>query len=154
VESVKVCLACKRESPVTEVLCPHCGASTFVGASGEEANASPSQRQIQDGTAGLTPISVVLEWPWGCIDVVKRLPVGRDEEFSELAAALVSYDNVSRRHAEVLIEGDRVYVRDAGSRNGTYINGRVIQPHDLVPVFDGDELRFARDLRAKIRIGR
>jgi predicted component of type VI protein secretion system len=39
---------------------------------------------------------------------------------------------VSREHTEITISGDAVTVRDLGSRNGTYINGKPIKaPHRL-----------------------
>lgn len=48
--------------------------------------------------------------------------------------------SVSREHAEIRVEPDRVTVRDLGSRNGTRINERVIQgDEELAP---GDRLRF------------
>ncbi len=34
---------------------------------------------------------------------------------------------VSRRHAEVVVEGDSVLVRDLGSLNGTFVNGKQIE---------------------------
>jgi sigma-B regulation protein RsbU (phosphoserine phosphatase) len=41
---------------------------------------------------------------------------------------------VSRRHAEVFRSGDTYFIRDVGSRNGTFLNGkRVFQPAELAP---------------------
>jgi phosphoserine phosphatase RsbU/P len=41
---------------------------------------------------------------------------------------------VSRRHAEIYRTGDRYYIRDAGSRNGTFVDGkRILQPVELSP---------------------
>ena len=41
---------------------------------------------------------------------------------------------VSRRHAEIFRSGDTYFVRDVGSRNGTFLNGkRVFQPAELTP---------------------
>jgi len=38
----------------------------------------------------------------------------------------VTFDNpyVSRRHAEIVFSGDSYLIRDLGSKNGTYVNGR------------------------------
>jgi hypothetical protein len=45
--------------------------------------------------------------------------------------------SVSRRHAELRLDGRRWLITDLGSRNGTQVNGwRVVEAH----VFDGDEL--------------
>jgi hypothetical protein len=39
--------------------------------------------------------------------------------------------SVSRRHAEIYLEGDAVYLRDLGSSNGTWINGQPVGPHPV-----------------------
>jgi pSer/pThr/pTyr-binding forkhead associated (FHA) protein/S1-C subfamily serine protease len=46
--------------------------------------------------------------------------------------------SVSRRHSEVAIEGGGVVVRDAGSRNGTYLNGKRID--EASPITKGDQI--------------
>jgi hypothetical protein len=47
--------------------------------------------------------------------------------------------NVSRRHAEVQPRGDRFFVVDLGSTNGTRVNGVQVTDREL---HDGDELTF------------
>jgi hypothetical protein len=39
--------------------------------------------------------------------------------------------SVSRRHAEIYLEGEAVYLRDLGSSNGTWINGQPVGPHPV-----------------------
>jgi pSer/pThr/pTyr-binding forkhead associated (FHA) protein len=56
----------------------------------------------------------------------------------------------SRRHAEIRREGDRLVLRDLGSRNGTFVNGMRIQaPHSLTPgdriTIGGWTLRFVTE---------
>jgi pSer/pThr/pTyr-binding forkhead associated (FHA) protein len=48
---------------------------------------------------------------------------------------------VSRRHAEVVRQGDGYKVRDAGSLNGTYLNRERI---DEAPLANGDELQIGK----------
>jgi DNA-binding winged helix-turn-helix (wHTH) protein len=48
--------------------------------------------------------------------------------------------SVSRRHARILIRGDRVAVEDLGSKNGTYVSGEPVSAP--VSLRDGDELRI------------
>jgi len=48
---------------------------------------------------------------------------------------------VSRRHAEVRVDGSRYVVSDVGSLNGTYLNGDRVDTHDLV---EGDQLQVGK----------
>ena len=56
--------------------------------------------------------------------VAVRLPilVGRSDE----ARFRLRQDSVSRRHCEFFIEDDAVHVRDLGSTNGTFLDGKEI----------------------------
>jgi serine/threonine protein kinase len=52
-----------------------------------------------------------------------------------------SSDRVSRRHAEIVKRGDKFFVRDLGSLNGTFIVGRGRLGRDqLYPLKDGDQM--------------
>lgn len=48
---------------------------------------------------------------------------------------------ISRQHAVIEHEGDRYYIRDCDSKNGTFVNGELIQ--GAVPLKDGDEITVA-----------
>lgn len=43
----------------------------------------------------------------------------------------VEHATVSRRHAEIVVEGRRVVVRDNGSRNGTWVDGKRVVSSEL-----------------------
>jgi sigma-B regulation protein RsbU (phosphoserine phosphatase) len=47
---------------------------------------------------------------------------------------------VSRRHAEVRTENERVYIKDLGSLNGTFINGNPLKGETVIST--GDKARF------------
>jgi phosphoserine phosphatase RsbU/P len=49
---------------------------------------------------------------------------------------------ISRRHAELRVEGDRLVVRDLGSMNGTFVNGDQVKGER--PLADGDQVRFGQ----------
>lgn len=53
-------------------------------------------------------------------------------------------DSVSRIHARFEREGERVFLTDLNSTNGTYKNGLRIQPQETVELEPGDELRFGK----------
>ncbi|MEA2698034.1 MAG: hypothetical protein QOI66_2305 [Myxococcales bacterium] len=46
-------------------------------------------------------------------------------------------DGISREHAQLVIQGDRVHLEDLGSTNGTYCNGLKVDRKELV---DGDKI--------------
>jgi signal transduction histidine kinase len=50
---------------------------------------------------------------------------------------------VSRNHAELVRRGDSYTVRDLGSSNGTFVNGRLVSEHDLA---NGDQVQVGRSL--------
>lgn len=47
--------------------------------------------------------------------------------------------HLSRRHAEIAINGDSLLVRDLSSSNGTFINGKKVASGELYP---GDQIQF------------
>ena len=68
---------------------------------------------------------------------VDRTTVGRIEENTfQIADA-----SVSSRHAEILLRGTEVFVRDLNSTNGTFLNGEKISEVVLKP---GQVLRFGQ----------
>lgn len=69
--------------------------------------------------------------------------VGRSDE----AALKLPHSSVSRKHAEILVVGNQVTVRDLGSHNGTQLNGASVL--DSAPLHMGDHLELA-DLSFRI----
>ena len=66
------------------------------------------------------------------------LTIGRDPDCS----VVIDDPGVSRQHARVLLHNAAVWVQDAGSRNGVFVNGRrVTRPRQLGP---GDELTIGK----------
>jgi hypothetical protein len=57
-----------------------------------------------------------------------RAMLGREDSGCEL---WVMDPSVSRRHAEIWLDGNSVFIRDLGSSNGTWVNGQPVGP---VPV--------------------
>ncbi len=57
------------------------------------------------------------------------------------AAFKLAHSNVSRNHAEIIVSGEKITVRDLGSHNGTQVNGAKVE--DIVPLHLGDQLEFA-----------
>ncbi|OFS28271.1 hypothetical protein HMPREF3086_01575 [Dietzia sp. HMSC21D01] len=82
------------------------------------------------------------------------LPValGRDPSFAD-AAAFASFDNISRRHATVWFDGTTLEVKDNGSANGTWVDGRRLEPDVRTEVGPHQSLRLASDVTVTIDRG-
>ncbi|MES2917503.1 MAG: FHA domain-containing protein [Pseudomonadota bacterium] len=52
---------------------------------------------------------------------------------------IITGSHVSRRHAELSIRGGKLWVKDLGSSNGTFVNGK---RNDEVQLKNGDEVKF------------
>jgi pSer/pThr/pTyr-binding forkhead associated (FHA) protein/NADPH-dependent 2,4-dienoyl-CoA reductase/sulfur reductase-like enzyme len=65
-----------------------------------------------------------IEWPGGSHDIfLREMQIGRDPQGSEV---LLDDPAVSWLHAEVSYHDGGCYLRDLGSRNGTYVNAQLI----------------------------
>jgi len=76
---------------------------------------------------------LALDWSGAACE---RLLVGRDPD----SDVVLENATVSRRHAELLWRSGTWVIRDAGSRNGTKLNGRAIERAQLRA---GDYISFA-----------
>lgn len=113
--------------------------------------AAPVPAPVQDQPTGA--VLAVLEWPWGQrTELSAHLNIGRDFQFSPLARELTPYTHVSRKHAELLVYGDGVWVRDLGSRNGTYVNDEEV-PKGQAYLIDSDSvIRFGPLLAVSLKL--
>lgn len=68
--------------------------------------------------------------------VSQQMVIGRTRS----CAVRIDRTEVSRRHAEILHADGRYLLRDLGSRNGTFVNGKRINEH---PLEFGDRISFA-----------
>ncbi|MEU8328755.1 FHA domain-containing protein [Micromonospora sp. NPDC048839] len=93
-----------------------------------------------------------LEFPFGPVPVGHgELRIGRADELGDIAARLRDHGNVSRQHALLWVEDGELYVRDLSSTNGTYVNDRQLDPRARQRLSDGDEVRLASTVRARVR---
>jgi DNA-binding winged helix-turn-helix (wHTH) protein len=52
----------------------------------------------------------------------------------------IDRDTVSRRHARIVVAGEKATLEDLGSKNGTYLRGRTVER--AMPLADGDEIKL------------
>ncbi len=65
------------------------------------------------------------------------LAIGRAPD----SGVVITDDGVSRYHARLLYDDGRLWLQDAGSRNGVFVNGSRVTGHRALKV--GDEVRIA-----------
>jgi pSer/pThr/pTyr-binding forkhead associated (FHA) protein len=51
---------------------------------------------------------------------------------------------VGRRHAQLSVQGNQIYIEDLNSVNGTVVNKQRLQPGQPQPIHDGDEIRLGK----------
>jgi hypothetical protein len=66
-----------------------------------------------------------------------RVTIGREGADVELASK-----KVSKLHAVFTLPGGLPSLADTGSKNGTWLNGRILAPNQAVPVDVGDTITF------------
>lgn len=147
----KFCNQCGHQNPPDAAFCSACGAALDVRA--DQTLTLQRIDPLQESTAGDDDIvAPVGEIPEGAASLIVRngpqpgsvlvlgqrlTRLGRHPD-SEL---LLDDITVSRRHAELEQIDDEWHVRDAGSLNGTYLNGTRV---DDAVVKHGDELQIGK----------
>ena len=120
------CAVCDTQNPPGETWCAECGFRLDADP-GEtpapDANRPPAQLVDAQGIAH--PLRAGIN------------AVGRQD-----TTILLTDSTVSRRHAQIGVEGGTIWVEDAGSSNGTIVNGQRLNAGERRAVRDGDEVRF------------
>src|ERR1700733_7547247 len=153
--AILTCPNCGIGGQPGDLICFRCGANLPHAPFPDDDIPSPtvSQQYIRQGETGSRgrPSLVLLRiaFPTGNVDVPAGPSVilGRDPAQSLVAAAFEQYDNVSRKHATVVVDdGGRATIRDEGSTNGTFVNGERVMPYT--------EVRLAADVTGDVSLPR
>jgi class 3 adenylate cyclase len=75
--------------------------------------------------------------------------VGRDSIGKE---TLNPYTKVSRKHVQFVFEKGDWFFMDLGSKNGTYLKDKLIEPKNMIPLQDGAAIRISPEFAAIVRI--
>jgi hypothetical protein len=154
------CLTCGQYAPADAKVCPTCGrpfASRILEADELTGQVLPTKAptlklSANDPTAKLRLLpdaSVILQFlPTGaCISLTleRAMILGRGTGLTSAQMLDVSgfqglLYGVSRQHCKLERRGDRLYVADLGSTNGTYCNNKRLLPFQDQAVGHGDRL--------------
>ena len=120
------CPVCNTPNGPGERYCQDCG--LMFGSAGEQIEAMPDASQLPRLTD-----------PSGREFILNpgANSVGRDS-----ADVLIPDTTVSRRHAQLTLEGGQIIVEDFGSTNGTSVSGRKLAPGQREAALNGDKIKF------------
>ncbi len=142
------CAECGVDNSPDSNYCRRCGAHVLSGRDHEETTEGYAEG-VED-MLGLVPADLL---PADGTVLQIRSPGDREGELLSLQGEVVTIGRspksdlflddvtVSRRHARILnADGDHL-IEDEDSLNGTYVNRRRIERHEL---FDGDEVQIGK----------
>lgn len=157
------CSHCNAQQLDGTIFCSECGATMIKGARSAETTAALNKAAgsgLLTVEEPATPLDtrlpsapslslvVINSGRRISLDAADDLLVGRKDNqrgiYPDVDLGLDGgYDaGVSRRHAIIGVSADGFTVEDLGSANGTFINGRRLQPEAPTPIRHGDELKF------------
>lgn len=156
-----ICPNCQHKNVAGAMFCAECGAQldgveTLVTQAITDEQIAEERKKTPRTDAASTPANSWISLH--LMDSGKILPLASRNEFTlgrlsegqpimpdiDLTPYQAYASGVSRLHAVVKRESDRVLVMDLGSSNGTYVNGRRINPHVEESLNHGDILALGK----------
>lgn len=156
------CPNCRAKVRPDDLICFTCGANLPRPATAGDDSPAPATvmqefLRPQEQTGPISTAVLRLSFPTGNVEVPAgtTLLLGRDPAESLVAAAFADFENVSRRHATVMVDDHGLAtIRDENSTNGTFLNGDRVLPGVAVRLADGDVVRLAADVSAQVLLPR
>jgi hypothetical protein len=157
-----ICTNCQHRNVAGAMFCAECGAQldgveTLVtqAVTDEQIASELTRKSLRPEVESSPPNSWI---SLHLMDSGKILPLASRNEFTlgrlsegqpimpdiDLTPYQAYASGVSRLHSVVKRDGDRVLVMDLGSSNGTYVNGRRINPHVEEALNHGDILALGK----------
>lgn len=157
-----ICTNCQHKNVAGAMFCAECGAQldgveTLVtqAVTDEQIASELTRKSLRPEVESSPPNSWI---SLHLMDSGKILPLASRNEFTlgrlsegqpimpdiDLTPYQAYASGVSRLHSVVKRDGDRVLVMDLGSSNGTYVNGRRINPHVEEALNHGDILALGK----------
>jgi hypothetical protein len=142
------CPECGVDNTADSIYCRRCGVHLLISRGQDET----SEGYLVRGNDHAEPVPADYLPVDGTV-LQFRSPEDREGELLDLAGPLVTIGRspksdlflddvtVSRRHARIMLDRDGYAIEDESSLNGTYVNRKRIERHEL---FDGDELQIGK----------
>ena len=142
-----VCPTCGQPQDKTWDQCPFCMQNEAAAAAPAAAAPAPQKTMAFMVGSGAGPAVQALGWlvvikgsQRGELFTLKQLSVVGTEPGCDVVL-LDPY--MSSRHATIRVQGGVFILEDPGSTNGTFVNDRKVQKHELV---DNDFVKFGQTL--------
>ncbi len=143
----KFCSQCENELDKTWDACPYCAQAAADAAAANVPKAPMKTQAFMIGAGGQASSMQLLGW------LVPVQGTQRGELFQLAPASSIGTDPgctvvlmdkfMSSKHAEIKAEGGVWILKDLGSTNGTYVNDKRVDKHELV---DNDFIKFGGSL--------
>ncbi|MQY20132.1 FHA domain-containing protein [Nocardia macrotermitis] len=125
------------------------GTTTGRGHTGPIEPDQPGAGTRVDPDKRTTHIDLVVNGTHHTLAPGDRLLLGRDDDYP-VEPAFRAHTNISRRHAIARFDGERLFVTDTDSTNGTFVDDIRIDTHREHEVRPGQRLRLAADVPIEI----
>lgn len=144
---MSICSVCKSQNPDNSKFCQECGAPLAAKmAPSPHATQVTTTEILSGGIEKKVGKSTLIEIKTGfSYPLVGEVTViGRDKKQSDVAFENDRY--ISRRHTTITKRGDKFYVEDLQSTNGTFVNNqllnspRILKPGDMIKMGDTELL--------------
>ena len=163
------CKSCASSNLIGAIFCGECGALLPEPPGSELNHAAPglmARMAFSRGAVRLSAAPAGDSWATlHMLDSGRTLPLTGSDEFTmgrrtegqttppdiDLSADDAFSSGVSRRHAMIRRNGNRIILQDLDSANGTYVNGKRLSPHQQERLTNGDVIALGR-LKIQIRL--
>jgi len=148
----KICPSCGTKNPEEEIVCKNCMADI--------SDVEPIKEFKEKETEGSFPkdadekttiiqetITLIGNGFYFTVkngDIVGRQGVGAEH--------LKKFKTVSRKHIRVYKEGNKWFIEDLQSTNGTYLNNELITPNKKYEIKNGDTIKLSSQVELKVKL--
>ena len=119
----------------------------------DSAGPSGGETVLEGGERGRVGIDILACGRRHTIEPGQRVRLGRNENL-ETAEVFETASNISRLHAELRFDGERLFVTDTNSSNGTFVNDQQLPAGTEYELRPGQTLRLASNVPVDILWGR
>ncbi len=154
-----ICPRCGSAIPVGAIFCDNCGGSVSAAPAQPIAPAerTPSSAQAANQAESrpppaytprlvVQPTNISLAFPAGKTEVIAGREDPGSHTYPELNLAPYDPDKggISRHHAKFSLRDNQWQIEDLNSTNFTFLNKQRVQPGQLCPLKNGDEIRLGQ----------